>query len=80
VPAVEARNDAVGLVGDRDGRLVEGRVGRVFERGGREALVVVDGAIADLDELDLGHARVRREVRVEDGFHGRLGFAAVKVI
>ena len=70
VPAVEAR-DAGCLVRGGDGRLVEGGVGGVFERGGGEALVVVDGAVAD--ELDLWDARDRLEVWVEDGLFGRLG-------
>jgi hypothetical protein len=64
VPAVEAR-DAGCVVCGRDGGLVEGGVGGVFERGGREALVVVDGAVAD--ELDLRDARDGLEVWVEDG-------------
>ena len=69
VPAVEAC-DAGSLVRGRHGRLVEGGVGGVLERGGGEALVVVDGAVAD--ELDLWDARDRLEVGVEDGLLGRL--------
>ena len=71
MPAIEAR-DAGRLVGGRDGRPVEGGVGGVLERGTVEALVVVDGAVAD--ELHLGHAGDRLEVWMEDGLCGRLGF------
>jgi hypothetical protein len=47
VPAIEAR-DAGGLVGGRDGRLVEGGVGGMLEGCALEALVVVDGAAVPL--------------------------------
>ena len=53
VPAVEARDTSV-LVGGRDGRLVEGSMVGVLERRGLEALVIVDGAVAN--ELHLRHA------------------------
>ena len=77
VPAVEARDAGCVLCG-RDGRLVEGGVGGVFERGGREALVVVDGAVAD--ELDLRDARDRLEVWVEDGLCGGLGLVVAVAV
>ena len=69
VPAIEAR-DARCLIGGRDWSLVEGRVGRVLERRCLEALVIVDGAVAN--QLHLRHARDRLEVWMEDGLFGRL--------
>jgi len=63
VPAVEA-GDAGCRVGGGDDRLVEGGVGGMLERGALEALVIVDGAVAD--ELHLRHARDGFEVRMED--------------
>jgi hypothetical protein len=74
-PAVEAR-DAWCLVGGRDGRLVEGGVRRVFERRGLEALVIVDGAVAN--QLHLRNARDRLEVwmvvdLLVDGSYSRHG-------
>ena len=69
VPAVEARDAGV-LVGGRDGRLVEGSMVGVLERRGLEALVIVDGAVAD--ELHLRHARDRFEIWMQDGFLGGL--------
>jgi hypothetical protein len=51
---------------------VEGGVGGMLEGCALEALVVVDGAVAD--ELHLGHAGDRLEVWMEDGLCGRLGF------
>ena len=77
VPAVEA-GDAGCVVRGRDGGLVEGGVGGVFERGGREALVVVDGAVAD--ELDLGDARDGLEVWVEDGLVVGLGLVVAVAV
>ena len=71
MPAVEAR-DAGCFVGGGDGGFVEGGVGGVFEGGEGEALVVVDGAVAD--ELHLGHAGDRLEVWMEDGLCGGFGF------
>ena len=70
VPAIEARYSCC-FVGGRDGRLVECGVGRMFERGALEALVVVHRAVAD--ELYLRHARDGLEVWMEDGPIGRLG-------
>ena len=62
---IKAR-DADRLVGGRDRRLVEGGVGGMLERSALEALVVVDGAVAD--ELHLGHARDGLEVwRIDFG-------------
>jgi hypothetical protein len=49
---------------------VEGRVGRVLERRCLEALVIVDGAVAN--QLHLRHAWDRLEVWMEDGLFGRL--------
>ena len=77
VPAVEAR-DARCLVGRRDGGLVEGRVGRVLERRGLEALVIVDGAVAN--QLHLRNARNRLEVWMEDGLFGRLGLVVAMAV
>jgi hypothetical protein len=57
---------------------VEGGVGGVFERGGLEALVVVEGAVAD--ELDLGNARDRLEVWMQDGLLGRLGLVVAVAV
>jgi len=50
VPAVEAR-DAGCLVGGRDGGLVEGGMGRVFERCALEALVIVLRSRCKMDFL-----------------------------
>lgn len=58
---------------------MEGAVRGVLEARFGEALVVVDGAVAD--ELDLGDARDGLEVGVEDGFGGVAGFVvAVAVV
>ena len=58
---------------------MEGAVRGVFERGGGEAFVVVDGAVAD--ELHLWDAGDRFEERVEDGLLVVLGrVVAVAVV
>jgi hypothetical protein len=71
MPAIKA-GDAGCLVGGRDGYLVEGGEGRTLERGTFEALVVVDGAVAN--GLHLEHPRDRLEVWMEDGLCDGLDF------
>ena len=61
MPAIEARH-ACCFIGRRYGALVEGGMGRVFEHCGIDALVIVDGAVAD--ELYLRNARDGLEVWV----------------
>ena len=65
MPAVKAR-DVCCLICGRDGSLVEGRVGGVFERVALEDLVGVDGAIAD--EVHLGHAHCTRGIVLKSGW------------
>lgn len=64
MPAVESRV-SLRLVLLRHARLMEGRMRRVLEHCLREALVVVDRAVAY--QLDLRHTRDRLEIRVEHG-------------
>lgn len=71
MPSIEPR-DAFLLILGRYARLVESRVGGMFEHRLCEAFVVVDGSVSD--ELDLRHARDGFEVWVEDGFLLGAGF------
>src|SRR5229473_5825587 len=64
VPATEAR-DACCFVSRRDGGLVEGGVGRMFERYDFKALVIEYCAVAD--ELYLRNTRDCLEVWMQDG-------------
>jgi hypothetical protein len=57
---------------------MEGGVGRVFERRGLEALVIVDGAVSN--QLHLRNARDRLEVWMEDGLFGRLSLMVAMAI
>jgi hypothetical protein len=67
VPATEAR-DACCFVSRRDDGLVEGGVGRMFERYDFKALVIELCAIAD--ELNLRNTRDSLEVWMQDGLVG----------